>query len=99
MVVTCNRIYVNPAYAEQFEERFRSRAGLVETMPGFVSFQLLRPTKEGDPYVAMTHWESMAQFEAWVNSEEFKQGHARSGTLPADAYPQHPQLEVFEVAL
>lgn len=99
MVVTCNRIYVNPAYAENFEENFRSRAGLVETMPGFVSFQLLRPTREGDPYVAMTHWQTMEQFNAWVESDAFKQGHARSGSLPADAYLQRPQLEVYEVAV
>jgi heme-degrading monooxygenase HmoA len=90
---------VNPAYAEPFEDNFRKRAGLVETMPGFVSFQLLRPTKAGDPYVAMTHWESMTHFKAWIDSDAFKQGHARSGSLPMEAYTQHPQLEVFEVAL
>ena len=97
MVVSSNRIYVNPEFADQFEERFRSRAGLVETMPGFVSFQLLRPTKDGDPYIAMTHWQSMEQFNAWTESDAFRQGHARSGTLPAEAYPQHPVLEVHEV--
>jgi heme-degrading monooxygenase HmoA len=97
MVVTCNRLYVNPDYAEQFEARFRDRAGLVETRPGFVSFQLLRPTKEGDPYIAMTHWATMEQFRAWVDSDEFKQGHGQSGTLPPEAYTQRPQLEIFEV--
>ena len=97
MVVTSNRIYVNPDFAGAFEERFRDRAGLVETMPGFVSFQLLRPTQPGEPYIAMTHWESMADFRAWTESEAFKQGHARSGSLPPEAYPQRPVLEVHEV--
>jgi heme-degrading monooxygenase HmoA len=97
MVVTSNRIFVNPAFAGPFEESFRNRAGLVETMPGFVSFQLLRPTREGDPYIAMTHWESLAQFNAWIESDAFKQGHARSGTLPPEAFLQRPVLEVHEV--
>ena len=97
MVVTCNRLYVNPTYAAQFEERFRSRAELVEERPGFVSFQLLKPTKDGDPYLAMTHGQSMELFQAWVDSEAFKQGHAQPGALPPEAYTQRPVLEVYEV--
>jgi len=39
----------------------------------------------------------MDQFKAWTESDAFRQGHARSGTLPAEAYPRHPVLEVHEV--
>src|SRR5436190_647309 len=97
MIVTCNRIPVNPAHVEAFEKTFGARAGLVEKMPGFVSFQLLRPTKVGDPYVVMTFWESRAHFDAWTQSDEFKQGHARSGTLPPETFLARPTLEIFEV--
>lgn len=98
MLVTCNRIFVHPDYHAAFEERFRDRAGLVDRMPGFVAFHLLRPTEPGDPYIAMTFWQSREHFEAWTNSEEFQQGHARSGTLPREAYTQHPKLEIYETA-
>jgi heme-degrading monooxygenase HmoA len=97
MIVVCNRIPVNPAHAAAFEERFSTRASLVDGMPGFVSFQLLRPTKEGDPYIVMTFWESEAHFQAWTQSAAFKEGHARSGTLPPEAFLGHPALEVHEV--
>ena len=45
MITVANRIFVAPDYAEAFEERFRSRARLVDGMPGFISNQVLRPTQ------------------------------------------------------
>ena len=99
MFVVMNRIPVNSDYAEQFEERFRTRAGEVDKMPGFVRNQVLRPDKSGDPYVVLTVWKSRADFEAWVNSEAFKRGHARSGSLPAEAFLGQSKLESFEIIL
>ena len=32
MITVANRIYVTPEYADAFEERFRTRAGLVDGM-------------------------------------------------------------------
>lgn len=97
MIVTCNRIPVNPEYAEAFEARFSDRSSLVDGMPGFISFNLLRPTEEGDPYIVMTFWESEAHFKGWTESAAFKEGHARSGQLPSGAFAGHPRLEIFEV--
>lgn len=99
MITTMNRIFVNPAYADQFEENFRNRAGLVDTMEGFISNQLLRPANAGDPYIVMTHWASRAHFKAWVTSPEFVQGHARSGSLPREAFTGPNKLELHEVIL
>jgi heme-degrading monooxygenase HmoA len=97
MIITCNRIPVNPEHREAFEQTFRERASLVDGMPGFIAFNLLRPTKQGDPYIVMTFWESQAHFEAWTQSAEFREGHARSGTLPKGTFAGHPVLEVHEV--
>ena len=99
MITTMNRIFVNPNYAAQFEDNFRNRAGLVDRMPGFVSNQLLRPANPGDPYIVLTHWATRQQFEAWVRSDEFKQGHARSGSLPREAFSGPNKLELHEVIL
>ena len=99
MFVVMNRISVNPDYTEQFEERFRNRAGEVDKMKGFVRNQVLRPDNLDDPYIVLTYWESKADFEAWVNSDAFRQGHARSGTLPPEAFRGHSKLESFEVIL
>ena len=97
MIATANRIFVNPEYAQQFEARFKDRAGLVDTMPGFVANHVLRPTSEGAPYVVLTFWELQEQFQAWVDSPEFKQGHARSGSLPPEAFAGRNQFEMFDV--
>jgi heme-degrading monooxygenase HmoA len=97
MIVICNRIPVNSEHAAAFEERFADRANLVDGMAGFISFQLLRPKQEGDPYVVMTFWETEADFKAWTQSAEFKEGHARSGSLPPETFAGHPKIEMFEV--
>lgn len=97
MFVVCNRIPVNPEHTAAFEEAFAARAGLVDQMPGFVSYQLLRPATEGAPYVVMTTWESESSFRAWTESDDFKQGHARSGTLPKETFLGRPVLETFEI--
>ncbi len=99
MFVVMNRIPVNPEYAAQFEDRFRNRAGAVDQMPGFVRNQVLRPANPDDPYIVLTTWRSKADFDNWVNSEAFQQGHARSGTLPPEAFRGRPKLENFEVIL
>ena len=72
MITVANRVYVTPEYSAEFEERFRSRAKLVDGMPGFISNQVLRPVNEGDPYVVLTLWESRDNFTDWIKSDEFK---------------------------
>ncbi len=98
MFIVMNRIPVLPKYAEAFEDRFKDRAALVDRMPEFLFFRLLRPQKNGAPYVVETLWGSKEHFENWTQSDEFKQGHARTGRLPKEAFSGHPKLELFEVA-
>lgn len=97
MITVANRIYVKAEYADAFEKVFRERAGLVDKMPGFISNQVLRPVNEGEPYVVFTTWNSRQDFLNWVRSDAFVKGHAQSGTLPKDAYPQPNVLEMHEV--
>ena len=99
MITVANRIYVAPEYQGEFEERFRNRARLVDGMPGFISNQVLRPVNDGDPYVVFTLWESRKDFENWVESEEFRKGHAQSGTMSKEAFTQSNKLELHEVFL
>lgn len=99
MIVVMNRIPVNLEFSQAFEERFADRASLVDKMEGFVSFHLLRPQQPDDPYIVMTFWESQAHFEAWTESPAFKEGHARTGRLPAEAFRGRPTLEVMDVAV
>jgi len=79
MIVAVNRIFVKPAYRDAFEERFKTRVRLVESMPGFVRMEILRPV-EGEDYLVMTWWKDRESFEAWVQSEAFRKGHARGAS-------------------
>ena len=97
MITVANRIFVAPEFAEQFEEAFRTRAGLVDGMPGFIFNQVLRPVNPGDPYIVLTLWNARADFEAWIRSDAFMQGHAKSGSLPKEAFTAQNKLEVHEV--
>lgn len=97
MISVANRIHVKLEYHDAFEARFRDRAGLVDGMPGFIANHVLRPTRDGDPFVVLTFWESREAFEAWTTSDAFRQGHARSGTLPKDAFSGPNVLEIHEV--
>lgn len=98
MFITMNHIPVKPEYAKHFEANFRQRARLVDRMPGFIRNLVLRPADPAlEPYVVMTFWESEAHFHNWVNSPEFKEGHAKSGSLPREAFRGPSQLKTFQV--
>ncbi len=76
-VVKINAITVPEGRGAELEARFGSRGREVERMEGFEGFELLRPVAGEDRYFVYTRWRSEEDFERWVNSEEFKKGHAR----------------------
>ncbi len=98
MITVSNRIPVHPDHAPAFEARFQERLGLVDKMPGFIAYRLLRPTKPEQPYVVLTFWETEEQFRAWTSSPEFREQHKSERTLSPDAFTGPVQLEVHEVA-
>jgi heme-degrading monooxygenase HmoA len=95
MIIVTNRLHVSAEYAAEFEERFRQRSGLIDTMPGFIRNMVLRPTSEGGPYVVLTMWESQEHFDAWTQSEAFKKAHTGGSSPHVYTAPNH--VETFEV--
>src|SRR3984885_11389897 len=93
-VVKINAIEVEPGRGEALEERFAKRAAEVEQMPGFLGFELLRPTEGETRYFVYTRWESEEHFQAWVRSPAFTRGHA-----PAAAGQGGPCRAPLEPAL
>ena len=76
MLVVMVRIPVNsPEQAEQMIERFKNRAGRVDSYPGFLGFELLRGEQE---CVSMTRWASREDLDRWMNSPDNVQAHART---------------------
>jgi heme-degrading monooxygenase HmoA len=96
-VVKINAIEVEPGRGEALEERFAKRAAEVEQMPGFLGFELLRPTAGETRYFVYTRWESEEQFRAWVESPAFTRGHAQAAAATGGPVATHSQLLEFEV--
>jgi heme-degrading monooxygenase HmoA len=86
-VVKINAIEVDPARGAELEQRFANRASEVEKQPGFLGFELLRPTAGETRYFVYTRWESEEAYQGWVTSSAFTRGHAQAA---ADKGAQKP---------
>ncbi len=98
-VVKINVIEVPEGRGGVLEQRFAARAGEVETVDGFESFDLLRPTEGTDRYLVVTRWRDEAAFQAWLSSAAFQRGHASGGPAPSGDGPAAVGSELwgFEV--
>ena len=98
-VVKINAIQVPEGAGEQLEARFAARAGAVESSPGFLGFQLLRPTAGESRYFVVTHWESEDAFAAWRDGDARAAHAAPEGEAPRRPVATGADLLEFEVVL
>ncbi|GAA1053816.1 antibiotic biosynthesis monooxygenase family protein [Dietzia natronolimnaea] len=68
-VVKINALSVPPQAGAELERRFAERAHTVENSPGFLGFQLLRPTAGEKRYFVVTTWQDEASFAAWRDGD------------------------------
>lgn len=64
-VVKINAIEVPEGAGTELERRFAARKHAVDSSPGFLGFQLLRPVAGESRYFVVTQWESEEHFAAW----------------------------------
>ena len=109
MFVVTNRIPVSEGHEADFEDRFKKRAHLIDSSPGFVKNLVLRPVQrrfnhqtgeyeekdEQGYYLVQTYWESEEAFWAWTRSESFRAAH--SNRPPAEMFAGPNVLEIHEV--
>lgn len=95
-VVRINAIKVPAERADELVARFAARAGEVAKMPGFESFELLRPTDDRETFLVYTRWATAADFDNWLNSQAFQHGHAAHNTQ--GPVSSHSELWSFDVA-
>ena len=94
-VVKINAIEVDPARGPELEARFAKRAAEVESMPGFLGFELLRPVAGETRYFVYTKWESDEAFQAWSGGGA-REAHAGERAKPVAT---GASLLEFEVVL
>ena len=89
-VVKINAISVPPQAREELEKRFAARAHTVDSSPGFLGFQLLRPVAGDDRYFVVTHWRDEEAFAAW------RDGDARAAHAGERAKPVASGADLLE---
>lgn len=94
-VVKINAIEVPEGSGPELEERFASRHGSVDDAPGFLGFELLRPTSGEERYFVITKWETEEAFQAWASGPA-KEAHAGEDKKPVAT---GASLLEFEVVL
>lgn len=94
-VVKINAIHVPAEAGPELEKRFAARAGAVEHAPGFLGFQLLRPTAGEQRYFVVTHWADEESFAAWRDGDA-RAAHAGERSRPVAT---GADLLEFEVVL
>ncbi|WAC26281.1 antibiotic biosynthesis monooxygenase family protein [Ancylobacter sp. SL191] len=97
MFLAMNRFKVKQGSEADFETVWRERDSHLNTVPGFVAFNLLRgPAKEDHTlYASHTIWRSREDFESWTRSEAFRAAHRNAGGNKP-LYVGHPEVELFD---
>jgi heme-degrading monooxygenase HmoA len=97
MYLTMNRFRVRDGHEAAFEEVWRTRDSHLKSVPGFVSFHLLKGEANGGVrlYASDTMWRTRDAFEDWTRSEAFRAAH-KGAKSHSDMYDGPPVLEIFE---
>jgi heme-degrading monooxygenase HmoA len=75
--VAINYITCAESFADRFEHLFQTRARAIDRLPGFRGMKVLKPAKQDEPYLVVSHWTDEGAFKAWLDSPEFIEGHKR----------------------
>lgn len=97
MYLTMNRFKVKPGQAQAFEDLWARRDSHLKSVPGFVSFHLLKGPNSEDHvlYASHTVWADETAFQNWTRSEAFRAAHKGAGDNK-HMYDGAPALEIFE---
>lgn len=96
-VVKINAIEVSEDQAPELERRFAAQRHAMDEVPGFLGFQLLRPTANEDRYFVVTRWEDDASFQAWRPSSHGDAAHAEERSKPVSTGSTTLEFEVVDL--
>lgn len=96
-VVKINAIEVPEGAGPELERRFGARHGAVESSPGFLGFELLRPVAGETRYFVYTKWESEEAFQAWANGPAME-AHSGERAKPVASGSALLEFEVIQTA-
>jgi heme oxygenase (mycobilin-producing) len=95
-VVKINAIEVPEGAGPELEKRFAHRLHAVDSQPGFLGFELLRPVAGENRYFVYTKWESEEAFQAWANGPA-KEAHSGERARPVASGSSLLEFEVVSL--
>jgi heme-degrading monooxygenase HmoA len=100
MFIAMNRFRLAPGHEDAFVQMWRERDSRLQDVPGFRQFQLLRGDTDAEATTFISHstWDSRALFQAWTESDAFRQAHAKA-RAPEGMYLGPPKFEGYESVL
>lgn len=93
-----NRFKVALGSEQDFEDVWLNRESKLNSVPGFVSFKMLKGENLPDhtPYVSHSTWVTYEAFVDWTKSEAFRAAHRNVGDKKP-LYLEAPKFEGFKV--
>ncbi|MEI4771229.1 heme oxygenase [Psychrobacillus sp. FJAT-51614] len=93
MFIVTNKIKTKPGFAEKMAPNF-TKPGALQQMEGFVKVEvtITQNLTEYDELNVNMYWENLENFEAWKNSDAFKESHKRPNSESKVAPQESPLL-------
>ncbi|MDO6562284.1 antibiotic biosynthesis monooxygenase [Amphritea sp. 1_MG-2023] len=100
MYIAMNRFRIKLGHEQDFIDIWKNRDSHLESVAGFVSFNLLQGVSNDEYTLMSSHavWQDKAAFDGWLTSDAFKKAHANAGSRK-DIYMGPPQFEGFEAVI
>ena len=98
MALAAARRLTGHGHEVEFEEAWKGRDSRLKDVPGFVEFHLLKGPEHEDYRIYSSHtlWATREDFEAWTESDAFREAH-RSAGGNRHMYLNGPHFEGFDV--
>ncbi|PIE10295.1 MAG: antibiotic biosynthesis monooxygenase [Rhodobacterales bacterium] len=100
--IAMNRFRVALDRGEDFENIWKNRESRLKELKGFQEFRLLKGPQTEDHILYSSHviWDSREDFEAWTDSQQFRDAHKNAGGNRSEGVILgHPQFEGFETVM
>ena len=90
-IVKINALDIPPQAGDEIVKRFTARMDSLAEVPGFLGFELLRPTADTETrWFVYTRWSDQAAYEAWRDGDGARASHAQDATDGEGEAPRQP---------
>ena len=98
-VVKINALEIPAAAGDEIVKRFTARMDSLSDVPGFLGFELLRPTGDAETrWFVYTRWTDQEAYEGWRDGDGARASHATGdGDQPRPPVSMGATLLEFEV--